>query len=122
MRFTAWSSCETCAGAGAPAGSRWQVCSSCSGSGRVRESGPAQSGRLIRLRACARCRGLGRLVANACPACAGRGRLEEERALLVRFDARTKDGSELRLAGQGHAGGRGAPAGDVVVRVSVRPR
>jgi molecular chaperone DnaJ len=122
VRFTAWSSCETCGGAGAPAGSRWQACSSCSGSGRVRETGNAPSGRLIRLRACARCRGLGRLVEHPCATCAGRGRLEEERALLVRFDARTKDGAELRLPGQGHAGGRGGPAGDVVVRVRVRPR
>jgi DnaJ-class molecular chaperone len=48
--------------------------------------------------------------------------MEEERAVLVRFDARTKDGAELRVEGQGHAGGRGAPAGDVVVRISVCPR
>lgn len=122
IRFTAWASCDTCAGAGAPAGSRWRTCTSCSGSGRVRESGQAPSGRLFRLRACGRCRGLGRLVDDACAICAGRGRLEEERAMLVRFDARTKDGAELRLAGQGHAGGRGAPTGDVVVRVSVRTR
>jgi len=122
VRYTAWASCETCGGAGAPAGSRRRTCASCSGSGRVREPGQAASGRLIRLRACARCRGLGRLVDDPCEVCAGRGRLEEERAVLVRFDARTKDGDELRLEGQGHAGGRGAPAGDVVVRVSVCPR
>lgn len=121
VRFTAWASCEMCEGAGAPAGSRWRTCSSCSGSGRVRESKQASSGRLIRLRACARCRGLGRLVEDPCPMCAGRGRLEEERALLVRFDAGLKDGAELRLDGLGHAGGKGGAAGDVVVRIGVRP-
>lgn len=121
VRFSAWASCETCAGAGAPRGSRWRVCSGCSGSGRVREPGQASNGRLIRLRACARCRGLGRLVDDPCPICAGRGRLEEERALLVRFDAGVKDGDELRLDGQGHAGGRGGAPGDVVVRIAVRP-
>lgn len=120
IRFTARASCETCAGAGAPAGSRWRTCTGCTGSGRVREPGQAPSGRLIRLRACARCRGLGRLVDDPCEACAGRGSLKEERAVLVRFDARTKDGAEVRLEGQGHTGGRGAPSGDVVVRVSVR--
>ena len=97
------------------------MCSGCSGSGRVREPGQASNGRLIRLRACARCRGLGRLVDDPCPICAGRGRLEEERALLVRFDAGVKDGDELRLDGQGHAGGRGGAPGDVVVRIAVRP-
>lgn len=122
VRYTAWASCETCAGAGAPAGSSRRACARCSGSGRVRETGEAPSGRLIRLRACGRCRGLGRLVDDPCPACAGRGRLEEERAVLVRFAARLKDSAELRLEGQGHAGGRGASPGDVVVRVSVRPR
>lgn len=120
VRFTTWASCEACAGAGAAAGSRWRACPRCTGSGRVRESGKAPSGRLIRLRACGGCRGLGRLVDDPCEACAGRGRLEVERAVLVRFDARTKDGAEVRLGGLGHAGGRGAPAGDVVVRVSVR--
>jgi molecular chaperone DnaJ len=120
VRFTAWATCETCEGAGAPRGSRWRVCSSCAGSGRVRESGQASNGRLIRLRACARCRGLGRLVDDPCPMCVGRGRLEEERALLVRFDAGLKDGDEVRLDGRGHAGGTGGPPGDVVVRISVR--
>jgi molecular chaperone DnaJ len=122
VRYTAWAGCDACGGAGAAAGSRMRTCTSCSGSGRVREPGQAASGRLIRLRACARCRGLGRLVDDPCARCAGRGRLEEERAVLARFDARTKDGAELRLEGQGHAGGRGAQAGDVVVRVSVGPR
>jgi len=120
LRFTTWASCETCAGAGAAAGSRRRTCTRCAGSGRVREPGNAPSGRLIRLRACGRCRGLGRLVDDPCEECGGRGRLEVERAVLVHFDARTKDGAEVRLEGQGHAGGRGAPAGDVVVRVSVR--
>lgn len=122
VRYTARASCETCAGAGAPAGSRVRTCPRCSGSGRVREAGETPSGRLIRLRACARCRGLGRLIDDPCEACAGRGRLEEERAVLVRFDARTKDGAELRLEGLGHAGGEGAPPGDLVVRINVRPR
>lgn len=120
VRFTSWELCEACAGAGAPAGSRARTCGRCSGSGRVREAGEAPTGRLIRLRACGRCRGVGRLVDDPCKACAGRGRLKEERAVLVRLDPRTKDGAEVRLEGQGHAGGRGAPSGDVVVRVSVR--
>lgn len=121
VRFRAWASCDTCHGAGAPRGSRWRVCSGCSGSGRVREAGQASNGRLIRLRACAGCRGLGRVVDDPCPMCAGRGRLEEERALLVRFDAGVKDGDELRLEGQGNAGGRGGAPGDVVVRIGLRP-
>jgi molecular chaperone DnaJ len=119
VRYTAWASCETCAGAGAPPGSRRRTCPRCSGSGRVREPGEASSGRLIRLRACAGCRGLGRLVDDPCKECAGRGRLEVERAVLVRFDPRTREGAEVRLEGMGHAGGRGAPAGDLVVRVSI---
>ncbi len=119
VRYQAWASCDTCSGRGAPAGSRWTTCATCSGSGRVREAGRAPGGRLIRLRACGRCRGIGRVVDDPCAICHGRGRLEEERALLVRFPSGTVDAQEIRLDGQGHAGGRGGDPGDVVVRLRV---
>jgi molecular chaperone DnaJ len=121
VRFTAWSICDPCAGEGARPGSRWRTCGSCAGAGRVREAGRAANGRLIRLRACGRCRGLGRVVDDPCAMCGGRGRLEEERALLVRFPGGATDGQELRLEGQGHAGGRGGAPGDVVVHFAVPP-
>ncbi len=119
VRYAAVAVCGDCDGSGARPGSRWGSCRACAGSGRVREVGRAGAGRVLRLRACSSCGGLGRIVDNPCALCRGRGRLEEERALLVRFPAGSADGDELRLAGQGHAGSVHGDAGDVVVRVRV---
>jgi molecular chaperone DnaJ len=119
VRYTATCVCSDCGGEGSSAGGSWRVCEACAGSGRVREIGKAGGGRLLRLRACASCDGLGRVVEDPCPACRGRGRLVEERALLVRFPAGATDGHELRLERQGNAGGPGGEPGDVVVRIHV---
>lgn len=119
VRYVAWSSCRDCDGRGAPEGSRWRTCTQCRGTGRVREQGRAASGRLLRLRACGRCAGLGRLVDDPCASCRGFGRIEEERALLVRIPPGSRDGRELPLEGQGHAGGVGGRPGDVILRLHV---
>jgi len=121
VRYAAVGDCVECDGSGGRPGSRSSTCLACGGSGRAREVVESADGRRLRLHACARCRGLGRIVEDPCPLCAGRGRLDEERALLIRFPSGATDGSELRLTGQGSAGGEGGEAGDVVVRVRVRP-
>lgn len=119
VRYRATSVCSLCGGEGSQGRSRRRMCSACGGSGRVREIGSTRAGRLLRLRACARCEGLGQVVENPCAVCRGRGQVEDERALLVRFPAGSADGDELRIEGHGHAGGPGGRPGDVVVRVSV---
>ncbi|MEO8927696.1 MAG: molecular chaperone DnaJ [Caulobacteraceae bacterium] len=109
--------CETCKGSGAAAGTSPTVCGSCGGAGRVRRS----QGFFQMETACPRCGGAGRLILDPCRTCAGHGQVRRERLLEVRVPAGVDDGSRIRLAGEGDAGARGGPRGDLYIFVSVRP-
>ncbi|KRB48607.1 MAG: molecular chaperone DnaJ [Pseudomonadota bacterium] len=109
--------CESCEGSGAKAGTSPTVCGSCGGAGRVR----ASQGFFSIERACPRCGGSGRLVLDPCQDCRGHGQLRKERTLQVRIPAGVDDGARIRLAGEGDAGARGGPRGDLYIFLSVRP-
>ena len=109
--------CESCDGSGAKPGTSPTVCGSCGGAGRVR----ASQGFFSIERACPRCGGSGRLVLDPCQECHGHGQLRKERTLQVRIPAGVDDGSRIRLAGEGDAGARGGPRGDLYIFLSVRP-
>jgi molecular chaperone DnaJ len=109
--------CETCDGSGAKPGTSPTVCGSCGGAGRVR----ASQGFFSIERACPRCGGSGRLVLDPCQECRGHGQLRKERTLQVRIPAGVDDGARIRLAGEGDAGARGGPRGDLYIFLSVRP-
>ena len=109
--------CESCEGSGAKAGTSPTVCGSCGGAGRVR----ASQGFFSIERACPRCGGSGRLVLDPCQDCLGHGQLRKERTLQVRIPAGVDDGARIRLAGEGDAGARGGPRGDLYIFLSVRP-
>ncbi|TAK34393.1 MAG: molecular chaperone DnaJ, partial [Lysobacteraceae bacterium] len=110
-------SCETCSGSGARPGTSPTPCGSCGGHGRVR----ATQGFFSIERSCPRCGGTGRLVLDPCDDCHGAGQLRRERRLQVRIPAGVDDGARIRLAGEGDAGARGGPRGDLYIFVSVRP-
>jgi molecular chaperone DnaJ len=109
--------CEVCDGSGAKPGTSPTVCGSCGGAGRVR----ASQGFFSIERACPRCGGSGRLVLDPCQECHGHGQLRKERTLQVRIPAGVDDGARIRLAGEGDAGARGGPRGDLYIFLSVRP-
>ena len=109
--------CESCDGSGAKPGTSPTVCGSCGGAGRVR----ASQGFFSIERACPRCGGSGRLVLDPCQECHGHGQLRKERTLQVRIPAGVDDGARIRLAGEGDAGARGGPRGDLYMFLSVRP-
>lgn len=109
--------CESCDGSGAKPGTSPTVCGSCGGAGRVR----ASQGFFSIERACPRCGGSGRLVLDPCQECRGHGQLRKERTLQVRIPAGVDDGARIRLAGEGDAGARGGPRGDLYIFLSVRP-
>lgn len=119
LRYEALTECDTCHGRGARTSLGWRVCSACGGSGRTRDVDPDSSRRLVRYRACATCSGGGRLITDPCRDCGGYGRLVEERSVLVSIPEGAADGEQIRLEGQGHAGGPGGTPGDVVVQVVV---
>ncbi|MBB3892682.1 molecular chaperone DnaJ [Phenylobacterium haematophilum] len=109
--------CETCDGSGARPGTSPTVCGGCGGAGRVR----ASQGFFSIERACPRCGGSGRLVLDPCEDCSGHGQVRRQRTLQVRIPAGVDDGARIRLAGEGDAGARGGPRGDLYIFLSVRP-
>jgi molecular chaperone DnaJ len=110
--------CEACAGTGSQDKEKAaDTCSACGGAGKVR----AQQGFFIVERACPTCGGSGRVVRNPCRICHGVGTVQRDRTLQVKIPAGVEDGTRIRLAGEGEAGGPGAQPGDLFVHVSVHP-
>lgn len=110
------SQCTSCNGTGAEGGAEPQSCPTCSGLGKVR----AQNGFFTVERTCPTCAGAGQVVKNPCRSCHGTGRVEKERTLSVNIPAGVETGTRIRLAGEGEAGMRGGPAGDLYIFIEVR--
>lgn len=109
--------CETCHGTGAAPGTSPLTCPQCHGSGQISvNQGPFQMSQT-----CPRCNGSGRVVEQACPTCRGTGSRRRTRSFQVKIPAGLQDGARVKLAGRGEPGPAGAPAGDLYVRVHVRP-
>ncbi len=110
-------SCETCKGSGAKLGTQPKTCSTCNGAGAVR----SQSGFFTVERACPTCAGRGQVISDPCNNCGGQGRTTKDRTLLINIPAGVEDGTRIRQTGEGEAGLRGGPAGDLYIFMSVRP-
>ncbi|MBC7799565.1 MAG: molecular chaperone DnaJ, partial [Gemmatimonadaceae bacterium] len=110
--------CEACKGTGSegPAAQSAATCGTCNGIGKVR----AQQGFFLIERTCPTCSGTGRVIKNPCKVCGGQGRTQRDRTLSVTIPAGVEDGTRIRLSGEGEAGLRGAPAGDLYVDVAVK--
>ncbi|HRK42975.1 MAG TPA: molecular chaperone DnaJ, partial [Gemmobacter sp.] len=108
--------CDSCHGTGAEGGAEPVTCPTCSGMGKVR----AQQGFFTVERTCPTCNGMGRMVKNPCKSCGGTGRTEKDRALSVNIPAGVETGTRIRLAGEGEAGLRGGPSGDLYIFIEVR--
>ncbi|WP_294606833.1 molecular chaperone DnaJ [Roseovarius sp.] len=107
--------CDSCQGTGAEGGAEPTTCPTCSGMGKVR----AQQGFFTVERTCPTCGGLGQIIKNPCKSCQGQGRMQKERALSVNIPAGVETGTRIRLAGEGEAGMRGGPAGDLYIFIEV---
>lgn len=108
--------CDTCRGTGAEGGAEPVTCPTCSGMGKVR----AQQGFFTVERTCPTCNGAGQIVKNPCKVCGGHGRVEKERSLSVNIPAGVETGTRIRLAGEGEAGLRGGPTGDLYIFIEVK--
>src|SRR6185437_5452425 len=110
--------CEACNGTGSEDKNRGaDTCPTCHGAGKVR----AQQGFFLIERTCPTCGGQGRVIRNPCRVCHGNGTVQRERTLQVAIPAGVEDGTRIRLAGEGEAGGQGAANGDLYVHVAIRP-
>jgi len=107
--------CDTCDGTGAEGGAEPSNCPTCSGMGKVR----AQQGFFTVERTCPTCSGRGQIINNPCKACAGSGLQQKERALSVNIPAGVETGTRIRLTGEGEAGMRGGPSGDLYIFIEV---
>ncbi len=107
--------CDTCDGSGAKVGTRAKTCQHCGGHGKVR----AQQGFFVVERACPVCNGAGEVIADPCPDCRGEGRVEKTKTLSINVPPGVDEGTRIRMSGEGEAGARGAPAGDLYIFLHV---
>lgn len=107
--------CDTCEGTGAEGGAEPVNCPTCSGIGKVR----AQQGFFTIERTCPTCSGRGQIIQNPCRSCGGKGRVQRERTLNVNIPQGVETGTRIRLAGEGEAGLRGGPSGDLYIFIHV---
>lgn len=109
--------CDACEGSGAEPGTSSENCPTCDGVGRVR----MQQGFFTIERTCSTCGGAGKVISNPCEKCNGTGRVHREKTLKVSIPKGIDDGQRIRLAGEGEAGMRGGPAGDLYVLIAIKP-
>ncbi len=109
--------CDDCDGSGAKSGTQPEKCGSCGGQGRVR----AQQGFFTVERACPTCQGQGMIIKDPCKGCSGSGRTQKQKNLKVKVPAGVDHGRRIRLTGEGEAGVRGGPKGDLYILLSVKP-
>lgn len=117
IRITTAVVCDSCHGSGGEKGSKPIPCPTCHGSGRVR----SQQGFFTIERTCHNCHGSGQVIKDPCRQCAGSGKVRKERTLAVNIPAGVEEGTRIRLAGEGEAGVRGGPSGDLYIFVSIKP-
>ena len=107
--------CVECLGSGAKKGTSPMDCVQCGGVGQI----TARQGIFSIQQTCPRCRGQGKVIADPCPRCGGQGREQQQKTLSVKVPPGVDTGDRIRLAGQGEAGSRGGPSGDLYVQVEV---
>lgn len=113
------SKCEPCSGSGAAPGTSPETCATCQGRGQVVMG---DRGGFFRVaRTCPACQGRGATIKSPCKSCSGRGAVRQDKRLAVKIPAGIEDGQRIRLAGEGDAGPRGGPAGDLYIFLSIQP-
>lgn len=113
--------CEHCHGEGAEPGSKVETCPDCHGSGYVRFTQNTMFGQMVNERPCSKCHGEGKIISNPCHECHGTGTVKKTKKLKVKIPAGVDNGSRLRVGGEGEAGVKGGPSGDLYVYLYVKP-
>lgn len=121
LKIKRWKACETCNGSGARPGSSKVTCAVCGGTGEVRHVSRSVFGQFVNISACQNCGGEGRIIKEKCATCGGEGRVQGESTIRVNVPAGVAEGNYIPLRGQGNAGQRGGPAGDLIVVIEEEP-
>lgn len=117
--ITRLETCDDCEGSGAEPGSHPETCSMCHGSGQVRQQQQTILGAQIRITTCPKCHGEGSTISNPCRSCGGQGRRKQSSEKTVQIPAGVDTGTRIRVPGEGEAGLRGGPPGDLYIIIHV---
>ncbi len=112
--------CDSCRGSGAKAGSGPTTCSTCGGAGQVRRATRTPFGSFTQVAECPACNGSGQLISDPCGSCSGKGVQQVRKKLRINIPAGVDTGTRLRISGEGNAGMRGGPTGDLYVFLKVK--
>ncbi len=119
LKYKVLVACEECGGSGAEPGSSPETCSTCAGAGQVRRAQRSMFGQFVSVAPCPTCQGEGRIVKTPCSICRGDGRTRVDRTVGVEIPPGVSSENYITLRGQGHAGPRGGPAGDLLVMLEI---
>ncbi len=120
VRFKAPDRCATCEGSGAKPGTKPTTCTTCGGSGEVRRQARSMFGQFVSVAACPTCAGEGVVISEPCEVCRGEGRVRADKTVTVEIPAGVSGNNYLTLRGQGAAGPRNGPPGDLLVMLDIR--
>lgn len=120
IRIPHLETCKVCNGNGAKPGTRPRTCPTCSGSGQVRRATRTPFGSFTQVSVCPTCNGEGQIVEDKCESCGGAGRKQETKKLKITIPAGVDNGTRLRVSGEGDAGARNGPPGDLYVYLFVK--
>jgi molecular chaperone DnaJ len=120
LKYKVLVACEGCGGSGAKAGTKPVPCATCGGAGQVRQAQRSMFGQFVAVTPCPACQGEGRVIRDPCEICRGDGRARIERTVSVDVPPGVSGENYITLRGQGHAGPRGGPPGDLVVTLEVQ--
>ncbi len=112
--------CDTCHGSGAKAGTKPETCKVCNGTGQQEFVQNTMFGRMVNRRVCSACNGQGVIIKEKCSTCHGSGKVKKNRTIHVKIPAGIDEGSQLRVSGEGEAGSRGGPPGDLYIYIRVK--
>jgi molecular chaperone DnaJ len=121
ITFTHLENCEPCQGSGSAAGSGPTVCTTCGGQGQVRQTAQTIIGHFTQIVICPNCQGNGSIIVNPCGQCKGQGRTAVETKRSIVIPPGVDQGTRLRVAGEGDAGIKGGPPGDLYVVLQIKP-
>ena len=113
--------CSTCSGTGAKPGTDKKTCEKCSGTGQMKFAQNTPFGQIVRTAACDECEGTGEKIESPCSSCHGTGREKKIKKLNVKIPAGVDTGSVISLRGEGEAGEKGGPRGDLYIYIEVEP-
>jgi molecular chaperone DnaJ len=113
--------CDVCSGTGTRGGSTKTTCPQCNGAGEIRQVSRSMFGQFVNISTCPTCDGEGRIIKDPCTSCGGEGRVQGESTIKVNVPAGVSEGNYIPLHGQGNAGRRGGPSGDLLVVIEEEP-